>query len=110
MKAASDSLLELCRGLKRSKSVGIIALNAERPDYVPSLPKPPLKFVLMNNARGISAPDYKPVYEEPKPPEHCEIVCESEKELDEKRNVEKYMSKRDNDKSKMTKSKMTKTF
>jgi hypothetical protein len=96
VKAASDSLLKLCRGLKRSKFVGIIALDAERPDYVPSLPKPPLKIVLMNSARGSSAPDYKPVYEEPKPQEHCEIVCEREKELGEKRNVEKDMSKRDN--------------
>ena len=93
-KDASEYLLELCRGLKKSKSVGIIALDAERPDYVPSLPKPTLKIVLMNIARGSSAPDFMPVCEEPEPPEHCENVCESEKELEEKLNVEKDMSKR----------------
>ncbi len=97
-KDALESLLELCRGLKKSKSVGIIALDAERPDYVPSLPKPTLKIVLMNSARGTSAPDFKLAYEEPRPQKHCEVVCESEKELGEKRNVEKDMSKRDNDK------------
>jgi hypothetical protein len=107
-KDASELLLELCRGLKKSKSVGIIALDAEGPDYVPSLPKLLLEIVLMNSARGSSAPGFKPVYEGPKPQEHCEVVCESEKELGEKRNVEKDMSKRDNDKSKMTTLKMTK--
>ena len=96
-KDASESLLELCRGLKKSKSVGIIALDAERPDYVPSLPKPTLKIVLMNIARGSSAPDFMPVCEKPEPQEHCENVCESEKELEEKLNVEKDMSKREND-------------
>ncbi len=97
-KDASESLLELCRVLKKSKSVGIIALDAERPDYVPSLPKPTLKIVLMNGARGSRAPDFKPAYGEPKPQEHCEVVCESKKELGEKVYVEKYMSKRENDK------------
>jgi hypothetical protein len=107
-KDASELLLELCRGLKKSKSVGIIALDAERPDYVPKLPKPTLEIVLMNSARGSSAPDFKPVYEEPKPQEHCEVVCESEKELGEKLNVEKDMSKRGNDEIEIDKIKMTK--
>jgi ASC-1-like (ASCH) protein len=49
-----------------------------------------------------------PVCEEPEPQEHCENVCESEKELEEKLNVEKDMSKRENDKIENDKSKMTK--
>jgi hypothetical protein len=57
-----------------------------------------LKIVLMNIARESSAPDFTPVCEEPEPQEHCENVCESEKELEEKLNVEKDMSKRENDK------------
>jgi hypothetical protein len=62
----------------------------------------------MNSARGGRAPDFKPAYEEPKPQEHCEVVCERRKELGEKLNVEKDMSKEKMTKSKKTKSKMTK--
>ena len=103
VKSASDSLLELCRGLKRSKSVGMIVLDSVSPDYVPSLPKPTLKSVLMNFRLVGDGQEYKPVCE-PKPQERGEKSREaeskSEKDLEEIRNVEKVMSKR-----KMTKPK-----
>jgi hypothetical protein len=60
VKTASDSLLELCRGLKKSKSVGMIALDVKSPDYVPSLPKPTFKSVLMNFSLAGGAPERKP--------------------------------------------------
>ena len=106
VKSASDSLLELCRGLKRSKSVGMIVLDSVSPDYVPSLPKPTLKSVLMNFRLVGDGQEYKPVCE-PKPQEHGEKSREaeskSEKDPEEIRNVEKVMSKR-----KMTKPKSLK--
>ena len=61
VKSASDSLLELCRGLKRAKSVGMIVLDSVSPDYVPSLPKPTLKSVLMNFRLVGDGPEYKPI-------------------------------------------------
>ncbi len=61
VKSASDSLLELCRGLKKSKSVGMIALDAKSPDYVPSLPKPSFKSVLMNFRLVGNGPEHKHV-------------------------------------------------
>jgi hypothetical protein len=97
VKSASDSLLELCRGLKKSKSVGMIALDSKSPDYVPSLPKPTFKSVLMYFSQAGSVPEHKPDTE-PKPQEHGEINSvmrrESERELEENRNVEKVVSKR----------------
>ena len=61
VKSASDSLLDLCRGLKKSKSVGMIVLDSMSPDYVPSLPKPTLKSVLMNFRLVGDGPEYKPI-------------------------------------------------
>jgi hypothetical protein len=106
VKSASDSLLELCRGLKRSKSVGMIVLDSVSPDYVPSLPKPTFKSVLMNFRLVGEGPEYKPVCE-PKPQERGgksrEAESKSEKNPEEIRYVEKVMSKR-----KMTKPKSLK--
>ncbi len=68
VKFASDSLLELCRGLKKPKSVGMIALDPKSPDYVPSLPKPSFKSVLMNFRLVGDGPEHKHA-EEPKPQE-----------------------------------------
>ncbi len=103
VKSASDSLLELCRGLKKSKSVGMIALDSKSPDYVPSLPKPSFKSVLMNFRIVGEGQEHKPV-SEPKPQERGGksrvSESDSEKEPEEIRNVEKVMSKR-----KMTKPK-----
>ena len=97
VKFASDSLLELCRGLKKSKSVGMITLDAKSPDYVPSLPKPSFKSVLMNFRLVGDGPEHKHAGE-PKPQESSgkSRVSESEsgKEPEEIRNVEKGMSKR----------------
>ncbi len=113
MKAASDSLLELCRGLKKSKSVGMIALNSKSPDYVPLLPKPSFKSVLMNFRLVGDGPEHKHA-SEPKPQERGgkSRVSESksEKGPEEIRNVEKVMSKRKMIKPKIKKSKMTKSF
>ena len=59
-KLASEKLLMLCRGAKR-KVVGMIGLDLPSQDYVPSLPKPTFKSVLMLPRRGIEAQEYKPV-------------------------------------------------
>jgi hypothetical protein len=59
-RSASKKLLEICRGAKK-KSVGMIGLNLLSPDFVPSLPKPTLKSVLMLPERGMSAQEYQPV-------------------------------------------------
>ena len=97
VKSASDSLLELGRGLKKSKSVGMIALDAKSPDYVPSLPKPSFKSVLMNFSLVERGSESKRA-EEPKPQERGGESrvpeSKSEKEPEEIRNVEKVMSKR----------------
>ena len=96
VKSASDTLLELCRGLKKSKSVGMIALDSKSPDYVPSLPKPSFKSVLMNFRLVGDGPEHKPV-SEPKPQERREksrvSESESEKRPEEIRNVEKLCRK-----------------
>jgi hypothetical protein len=39
----------------------MIGLNLLSPDFVPSLPKPTLKSVLMLPGRGMSAQEYQPV-------------------------------------------------
>ncbi len=52
-RSASEKLLELCRGSKK-KSVGIIGCNLLSPDFVPLLPKPTFKSVLMLPRRGMS--------------------------------------------------------
>ncbi len=113
VQSASDSLLEFCRGLKKSKSVGMIALDIKSPDYVPSLPKPTFKSVLMNFSQADSDPEHKPDTE-PKPREHVEInsvfESESEKELEEIRNVGKVMSKRKRTKPKIKKIKNDKNI
>ncbi len=97
VKSASDSLLELCRGLKKSKSVGMIALDTKSPDYVPSLPKPSFKSVLMNFSLAGGGSERKRA-DEPKPQERGGksrvSESESEKEPGEKLNVEKVMSKK----------------
>jgi hypothetical protein len=84
----------------------MIVLDSVSPDYVPSLPKPTLKSVLMNFRLVGDGQEYKPVCE-PKPQERGEKSREaeskSEKDLEEIRNVEKVMSKR-----KMTKPKSLK--
>ncbi len=59
-RSASKKLLELCRGAKK-KSVGMIGLNLLSPDFVPSLPKPTLKSVLMLPGLGMGAQEYQPV-------------------------------------------------
>jgi hypothetical protein len=59
-RSASDKLLELCRGAKK-KSVGMIGLNLLSPDFVPSLPKPTFKCVLMLPRRGMEAREFQPV-------------------------------------------------
>ena len=96
-KSASDSLLELCRGLKKSKSVGMITLKSEKPDYVPSYPEPAVAISLMNFGLGGDGPEYKPVCQ-PKPQERGEqsrvLESESEKELEEICKVKEVMSKR----------------
>jgi hypothetical protein len=106
VKSASDSLLELCRGLKKFKSVGMIALDILSPDYVPSLLKPTFKTVLMNFSQAGSVPEHKPDTE-PKPRErdgnNSVFESESERELEEIRNVEKVMSKRNMTKPKIKK-------
>jgi hypothetical protein len=112
-RSASNALLKLCRGLKKSESVGMIALDVVKPDYVPSLPQPALATSLMNFRQAGDGPEYKPVYE-PKPQEHVETNSvyerESEKELEEIRNVEKGLSKRKITKLKRKNLKMTKEF
>ncbi len=100
-KSASDSLLELCRELKKSKSVGMISLSSGKPDYVPSFPEPAVAISLMNFGHVSDGPEYKPVYQ-PKPQERV-FESENEKGLEEIRNVRKVMSKR-----KMTKPKIKK--
>jgi hypothetical protein len=91
----------------------MIALDSKSPDYVPSLPKPSFKSVLMNFRLVGDGPEYKPVCE-PKPQERDGksrlSESESEKEPEEIRNMEKVMSKRKMTKPKIKKSKMTKTF
>ena len=88
-------------GLKKSKSVGIITLSSEKPDYVPSYPEPAVAISLMNFGHVSDGPEYKPVYQ-PKPQERV-FESENEKGLEEIRNVRKVMSKR-----KMTKPKIKK--
>jgi hypothetical protein len=84
----------------------MIALNSKSPGYVPSLPKPTFKSVLMNFSQGGSVPEHKHPGE-PKPQERGGksrvSESESEKEPEEIRNVEKVTSKR-----KMTKPKIKK--
>jgi hypothetical protein len=59
-RSASEALLDLCRGAKK-KSVGMIGLNLLNPDFVPSLPKPNFKSILMLPRRGMSAQEFRPV-------------------------------------------------
>jgi hypothetical protein len=59
-RSALEKILELCRGAK-NKSVGMIGRNLLSPDFVPSLPKPTFKSVLMLPRRGMSAQEYQPV-------------------------------------------------
>jgi hypothetical protein len=59
-RSASESLLNLCRGAKRT-SVGMIGLNLLNPDFVPSLPKPTFKSILMLPRRGMSAQRLRPM-------------------------------------------------
>jgi hypothetical protein len=46
---------------RKKKSVGMIGLNLLSPDFVPSLPKPTFKSVLMLPRRGMEARELQPV-------------------------------------------------
>ncbi len=96
-RSASDSLLEPCQGLKKSKSVGMITLGCGKPEYVPSFLEPAVAISLMSFGHVGDVPEYKPV-DQPKPRERGEqsrvFESESGKKLEEICNVEIVMSKR----------------